>query len=1079
MALKPFNSIGGFSVGEVPSNVILANGDITTTNITTTGISNLNSVGNVRISGGSNGQVITTNGSGVLSFSTIDTAVISNGTSNVSVALNGNVTAAVAGNTIFTVTTAGANLVGNLTAGGVKTDNLYYANGNPWDLQQPAGANNEIQFNSNGSFGASANFAFDDANTTLTVAGTTANILVGNSAFGTTILSDSISVGNLDPFSDDYAFIRKDVFSLQGNASTGNAYVFMDIDSGVGYSTDNIYTRLSSLGFYMDNTEAGSNATAQITQDGAISATNSNDTYFSADGNSLQWFTVDNAGFLANANVATHTSKFQAPQLVSNVATGTAPFIVTSTTQVANLNVATAGTAGSATTAGTVTTAAQPNITSVGNLTGLTVGNATSNVVIADTGTITATGNITAPYFIGNVQGNISGNIVVPGSNGEVIFNNAGNAGASNAFSFNTSSNVLTVSGNVSATNFIGNGAALTEITGANVTGQVGNALVAGTVYTNAQPNITSVGTLSSLAVTGNASAGNLIATGDVSGATLTGTLTTAAQPNVTSLGTLSSLDVTGNITTSANLVTDLIVGKTTSISISATGANSNVFLKPTGTGTVDVWGARISNVATPTQSTDAATKGYVDATVEGLHIHASVEAATDATLATESSGTITYNNGTAGVGATLTTTGTYTTIDGVTLTNGMRILVKDEANAAHNGIYVRTSTTVLTRATDFDTAAEIQGGDFTFVTGGTLYNSTGWVQIDDVVTVGTDPVEWVQFSGAGTYLAGTGLTLTGDTFSITNTAVTSGSYGDGDSVASFTVNAQGQLTAAANVAITANAANLTGTTLSSTVLNSSLTSVGTLGSLAVTGNVSSGNANLGNLATANFFAGTLTTAAQPNITSVGTLGSLSVTGNVSAGNVSGTTGAFTNVSGNGSALTAITGANVTGQVGNALVAGTVYTNAQPNITSVGTLTSLAVTGNVTTGNVSGTTGAFTTANVSGNVIVGGTTVSAGTVTTTATTANATIASFPVSGTTGIEFLVKGTDATGGKYSVAKVVAVTDGSTTVDYTVFATVNIGTSTGSGLQVVLDGTDVKLQVTPSSSNSTVWTTQYNLV
>ena len=308
---------------------------------------------------------------------------------------------------------------------------------------------------------------------------------------------------------------------------------------------------------------------------------------------------------------------------------------------------------------------------------------------------------------------------------------------------------------------------------------------------------------------------------------------------------------------------------------------------------------------------------------------------------------------------------------------------------------------------------------------------------------------------------------------------MSSGSYGSGDSVASFTVNAQGQLTAAANVVITANAANLSGTTLSSTVVNSSLTSVGTLGSLAVTGAVTAGNvyANSGTIG-ASSLAGTLTTAAQPNVTSVGTLTSLTVTGNVAAGNVSGTTGAFTNVSGNGSALTAITGGNVTGQVANALVAGTVYTAAQPNITSVGTLTSLNVTGTVGAGNISATGANLTTANVTGNVIIGASTTSAASVTTTATTPDQTIASFPVSGTTGIEFLVKGTDTTGSKYSVAKVVAVTNG-TTVDYTVFATVNIGTLTGTGLQVVLDGSNVKLQVTPTSSNSTVWTTQYNLV
>ena len=119
--------------------------------------------------------------------------------------------------------------------------------------------------------------------------------------------------------------------------------------------------------------------------------------------------------------------------------------------------------------------------------------------------------------------------------------------------------------------------------------------------------------------------------------------------------------------------------------------------------------------------------------------------------------------------------------------------------------------------------------------------------------------------------------------------------------------------------------------------------------------------------------AGTVTTAAQPNITSVGTLTSLAVTGNVTSGNVSGTRvsgtdGDFTNVLGNGAALTSINASNiasgtlpaarlsgtytitVSGAATSATTAGTVTTAAQPNITSTGTLTSLSVTGNVTSG---------------------------------------------------------------------------------------------------------------------------------
>jgi hypothetical protein len=114
---------------------------------------------------------------------------------------------------------------------------------------------------------------------------------------------------------------------------------------------------------------------------------------------------------------------------------------------------------------------------------------------------------------------------------------------------------------------------------------------------------------------------------------------------------------------------------------------------------------------------------------------------------------------------------------------------------------------------------------------------------------------------------------------------------------------------------------------------------------------------NLGNITALFDIAGTtiggsLTTAAQPNITSVGTLTSLTVTGALDV-----TTGVIT---GDGGGLSNVAGGNITGQSANALVAGTVYTAAQPNITSVGTLTSLAVTGNITSGNISGTGGVFT-----------------------------------------------------------------------------------------------------------------------
>ena len=186
-------------------------------------------------------------------------------------------------------------------------------------------------------------------------------------------------------------------------------------------------------------------------------------------------------------------------------------------------------------------------------------------------------------------------------------------------------------------------------------------------------------------------------------------------------------------------------------------------------TASVDLNNQKIVNLATPTAATDAANKQYVDDLAQGLHVHAASLAATTAAL------TATYSNGTDGVGATLTNSGTQAAFvtDGVTPTVGARILVKNQATAAQNGIYTVTNTGsvstnwVLTRATDFDTGTEIAGGDFTFVDAGTTLANTGWVSSSEVNTVGTDAVTFQQFSGAGTYLAGGGLTLDGNTFAV------------------------------------------------------------------------------------------------------------------------------------------------------------------------------------------------------------------------------------------------------------------------------------------------------------------------
>jgi hypothetical protein len=136
-------------------------------------------------------------------------------------------------------------------------------------------------------------------------------------------------------------------------------------------------------------------------------------------------------------------------------------------------------------------------------------------------------------------------------------------------------------------------------------------------------------------------------------------------------------------------------------------------------------------------------------------------------------------------------------TIDGV-LTSASRVLVKNQTNAADNGIYV-SAAGAWARSADANTWDELVSA-YVFVEEGTNYADTGWVStVNPGGTLGVTPVTWVQFSGAGSYAAGTGLTLSGNTFSITNTAVSAGSY----TLGNFTVNAQGQLTAASSTSTT------------------------------------------------------------------------------------------------------------------------------------------------------------------------------------------------------------------------------------------------------------------------------------
>jgi len=250
---------------------------------------------------------------------------------------------------------------------------------------------------------------------------------------------------------------------------------------------------------------------------------------------------------------------------------------------------------------------------------------------------------------------------------------------------------------------------------------------------------------------------------------------------------------------------------------------NSFVDLGVTGTATINVATLTSGTVATtPASNTDIANKQYVDTmTAAGIHYHSPVRVESPTAL------TATYNNGTAGVGATLTNAGTQVAlvIDGVTVSVNDRVLIYTQADATQNGIYTVTNVGsgstnwVLTRATDADTFENaspdgLSQGSTVFVQqGATGAGETYTCNTVGTITFGTTNITFAQISSAQIYSAGTGLTLSGTQFSITNTG-TAGTYGSATAVPVFTTNAQGQVTAATNTNIAINANQVTAGTL-------------------------------------------------------------------------------------------------------------------------------------------------------------------------------------------------------------------------------------------------------------------------
>ena len=329
---------------------------------------------------------------------------------------------------------------------------------------------------------------------------------------------------------------------------------------------------------------------------------------------------------------------------------------------------------------------------------------------------------------------------------------------------------------------------------------------------------------------------GNLAVSGSTTAAAITASGTATLNGNVV-LGDNSSDTQTTTGTTTHTGQYNIDNLRLDGNEITSTDTNGNISISPNGSGTVDVGTSRITSVTDPTGAQDAATKAYVDAVKSGFDPKDSVVVATTA----DDTG-LTYSNGSSGVGATLTNDGNESySIDGVTLTADMRVLVKDQSPATENGIYyvstagTGSATLVLTRATDADTASELSSGAFVFVEQGSTNADAAFVMTQDTaITFGSTTVTWTQFSGAGQITAGDALTKSGNTLHWADDNITLEVSSDTARIKGITATAVGDLMIGA-------ASNAGFTSLAKPSSNNALLTMGTSGSASWTTEIDGG----------------------------------------------------------------------------------------------------------------------------------------------------------------------------------------------------------------------------------------------
>jgi hypothetical protein len=381
-------------------------------------------VGGATIGVNANGFIVLTNEVGgtftVEGTTASGTNEIENGNSNVIVYANGNVATTVSGvANVMVVTTAGANLTGNLTTGGIKTDNLYYANGTAWNFgQDPGGSNSQIQFNDDATFGATSTFTFNKVTNLLTLSGT-ANVTNLNVS-GNGIIDGNLTVnGNLVYINVEEISVEDPIIQLQtgpngtppasnSGKDVGSALNYYDTQARVafmGWDTSNAefafgsqtsissevvtFTTLGNVraGTVLANINGGTG-----TFSGNISAANAslgniaNANYLVSNSGCVSVggaFIAVSAGTGGIFNSIINDINFG---LAANITMGSTSGNVTARGNLIANNISTTGNISANLITGTLTTASQSNITTIGTLGNLTVtGNTVTNLANANT----------------------------------------------------------------------------------------------------------------------------------------------------------------------------------------------------------------------------------------------------------------------------------------------------------------------------------------------------------------------------------------------------------------------------------------------------------------------------------------------------------------------------------------------------------------------------------------------------------------------------------------------------------------------------------------------------------------------